>query len=446
MSKKQSRGTRIEGDVNINNGDFVVGDKIIQFIQNKLNIYVFKDIQQLIIFLAVVIVVIAGIAGGVWYYKQPKIMTGNFNIAVAQFGEIREDGSVGPSAKAQKIRSILFDFMDSEYRATGLGLTVQVTQKNMPFIAEGAEAEKLAERVNADIVIFGNISAHGDTGEFFPRFYVAQRSDTDELTGQGELAYPIEFDMSKPDNRIHADLRIRTTILFNFTKGLIYFSEEDFDSATRAAQAAITAAEGLEKPFAGEESLYLLAARIQMSQGNDKEANKFLDQALELNPNYARAYLARGYILYNQALKANFEAGLLDRALVELTQAYTAPNQPEGAYIPIKAHTMLGNVLVVRAQQTNDPDLFSQAVSHYWFVTEEFNRTKDPFLQGFAAVSYFGLGAAYERQGKTGEAIACYEQALDLTTDEDFQERIREQIKVAQSNQPQRGSTCKEKP
>ena len=428
------RETSLNVGGDVKDSTVVIGDnnKVITYIRK----YVFRDIRQLITFMFIILLIASGITGAYWYSKQPRIMTGNFNIAVAQFGEIKEDGSVEPSAKAQTIRNILFDFMDSEYRASGLGLTVQVAQKNMPFIAEGAEAEKLAERVNADIVIFGNISTQGDKGEFFPRFYVTQKSDTDELTGQGELAYPIAFDISTPGpvNEVHKDLRIRTAILFNFTKGLIYFSEEDFDSASRAVQTAITAAEGLEKPFAGKEALYLLAARIQMSQGNDEEANKFLDQALDLNDNYARAYLARGYIFYSQAVKANNETGLLDRALIELTRAYTAPNQPEGAYIPIKARTMLGHVLVVKAQQTKDPVLFSQAISHYLFVTGEYNRTKDPFLQAFAADSYFGLGAAYERQEKKCEAVEYYEQAYNLTTDKEFQDRIIKQIKAAQCN------------
>lgn len=406
-SSRNKRVTRaktrdIDGNLEVSGGDVVFGDKIIKFFQDSLNIYLFKDIKQLALFLAFLLFLSAAISGAYWYSKQPQKMTGNFNIAVAQFGEIQEDGSVVPSAKAQTIRNMLFNFMDSEYRASGLGLTVQVTQKNMPYIAEVAEAEKLVKRVNANIVIFGNISSQGNNqAEFYPRFYVPQQSDTDELTGQSELAHPIPFDIPLgPENKIHAELRIRTAILFNFTKTLIYFSGKDFDSASRAAQTAITAAEGLQKPFSGQEALYLLAARIQMSQGNNEEANRFLDQALDLNPNYARAYLARGNIFYSQALKANFDAGLLDRALTEYTRAYEAPNQPEGAYIPIKAHTTLGNVLVVRAQQTNDPILFSQAISHYLFVTEEYKRTKDPYLQGFAAVSYFGLGAAFERQGK----------------------------------------------
>ena len=154
-----------------------------------------------------------------------------------------------------------------------------------------------------------------------------------------------------------------------------------------------------------------------------------LDKALGLNPTYARARLARGNIHYSQALEANFDTKLLDMALAEYTMAYQAPNQPDGAYIPIKAHIALGNVLVVRAQQTNDPDLFSKAIKHYTYVTGEYEHTKDPFVRSFASVAYFGLGAAYERQLQKSLAIAAYQHAYDLTDDQEFKARIQEKIK-----------------
>src|SRR5580765_2812025 len=110
MKKKPPKGTRIEGDVNVRNGDVVAGDKtvihgdennisdsgipskdkrarkiksqnlkgnldvsggdvvfgnkIIKFFQENLNIYLFKDIKQLAFFLTVVIFVSGGIGGG----------------------------------------------------------------------------------------------------------------------------------------------------------------------------------------------------------------------------------------------------------------------------------------------------------------------------------------------------------------------------------------------
>ncbi len=411
-----------------------------------LNIYIFKDLRQLALFLAAFVVLVGAIGAGVWVSKRPSKMTGNFNIAVAQFLELQPDGSYKPSATAEKIGSNLFDYLDSEYRASGL--TVQVAHDKMPPVRGEADAERLTDQVNADIVIFGTVSVQGAQAEFSPRFYVAEQPDTQEMTGQSELAYPIQFNLSDlgSEDEILAQLRSRTTILLDFTKGLIYLSKGDFDRAENSNADAIAQAQKLSAPFEGQEVLYLLAARIQMSQGHDEQAFQFLDQALALNPNYARAYLARGNIFYTQAVKANFQTDLLDQALNEFTRAFEAPNQPEGANIPIKAHTSLGNVLVIKAQQTNEAGLFSQAVEHYNYVTGEYRDTKDPFLRGFASVAYFGLGAAYERQGRTAEAVENYGCAYVLTDDQEFRSRIQGQIKAAQGNVGSQDLTCKEVP
>jgi tetratricopeptide (TPR) repeat protein len=400
-----------------------------------------KDIKQLAFLLAVILVVSGGILGGIWYSKQPKKMTGNFNIAVAQFGEIKSGTTPGPSANAEKISSTLFNFLDSEYQASGLGLSVQVAHKNMPLVIEEREAEELAKQVNANIVIFGNISGQGDQAEFFPRFYIAEQPDTSELTGASELANPIQFDISdlRSDNEIHAELLVRAEILSNFTKGLIQYSKKDLDSASSSVQAAIDSAEKSYQ-IAGEEALYLLAAKIKIDQLDFEGANNMLDQALKLNPNYARAYLLRGNIYYIQAKKPNAAADLLDKALFEYKQALNAKDQPEGAYIAIKAHTAMGNVLDVQAQKKNDdPILFDQAIFEYQYVTEKYEQTKDPSLRSYAAIAYFGLGVAYERQGQKSEdieyykkAIEYYKKAYDLTDDEERKTEIKDQIKIVQ--------------
>lgn len=425
----------IDGNLEVQNGDVVFGDKVIQFFQKRLRIYLFKDIKQLAFFLAVVITVSGGIAGGIWYANQPKRMNGDFNIAVARFGEIQADGTVKPSARAEKISSTLFSFLDSEYQATSLGLKVQTAHRNMPLVLEDLQAQALANKVHADIVIYGNVYIGQEQAEFSPRFYVAEKPDTRELTGQNELASSIAFNVAQleMDSHVNSQLRARTEILFNFTKALIYFSQQDADAALRAAKTAIAAAEKLPKPFAGEEVVYLLAAKIQMYQKDYDGANQMLDRALALNKDYARAHLARGNIFYIQALDSNFDSQLLDQAKSEYELAYKAVDQPEGAYIPIKSHSALGNIYVVMAQQANDAELFTKAMENYGYVVDEYQRTKDPFIQSYASIAYFGLGAAHERQGDKVQAIQAYQRAYDLTTDEEFKTRISNQIKSIQT-------------
>ena len=89
-SRAKSRD--IDGGLDVRGGDVVFGDKVIKFFQDTLNIYVFKDVKQLALFLGFLLVVAGSLAGAYWYSKQPKPMSGNYNIAIAQFGEIQADG------------------------------------------------------------------------------------------------------------------------------------------------------------------------------------------------------------------------------------------------------------------------------------------------------------------------------------------------------------------
>ena len=390
------------------------------------------NVKRFAFYLTLLVALVGLGGGGYWYAIQPKEMTGDFNIAVAQFGEIQPNGDIKPSAQAEKISSALFNFLDSEYRTTGLGFTVEIAHKNMPLILEESQAEKLAQKVKADIVIFGNVFVQGEQAEFSPRFYVAAQPDTTELTGQNELAYPIIFNIADLASQelVNASLQNRAEILVNFTKGLVYFSQDDADSADRALQTAITAANDLNQPFDGQEVLYLLASRVDFSQGDIKNAHDMLDDALAINPNYARAYLARGNIYYIQASQQDFNLDLLKDALDEYEKAYQSPEQPDGANIPIKAHISLGNVYVVRAQKTNDKNDYDQATSHYSEVIKIYEKANNPELNEYAAIAYFGLGAAYERQENTAEAIDAYQQALELTDAQEFKTRIQGQIDI----------------
>jgi tetratricopeptide (TPR) repeat protein len=436
-SPKRKRLTRaktrdVDGNLNVSGGDVVFGDKVIKFFQDTLNIYLFRDIKQLALFLTFVVFASGSLGGAYWYSKQPKKMTGNYNIAIAQFGEIQADGKIKPSAKAEKISNTLFTFLDSEYRASGLGLDVQVAHKNMPLILEDSQARELAEKVHADIVIYGNIFVQGDEAEFSPRFYVTEHPDTRELTGQDQLAHPIQFNISElgVSSTVNTQLRARTEILFNFTKALIYLSQKDFDMSLRAIKTAISAAEKLEQSFAGQEVLYLVATKIYIGRHDFDHATQMLDQALALNPSYARAYLGRGNIYYAQGTPPSpYNEGLLQMAKAEYEWASQALDQPEGAYIPIKAHIGLGNVYIVLAQAHNsDPELFTNAIEHYQYVVDVYQRTNDPFLRPFTALACFGMGGAYELQGNFDQAQAAYLQASELTDDQDFKDRISKRI------------------
>ena len=129
-----------------------------------------------------IIAALAVIAAGLAYLynaaQKPVRMTGDFNVAVAQFGEVTNQGIVS-SARATQIGKLLFDFLDSEYKATDFGLKIQVAHDKIGILTEDHEAEQLASDINANVVIYGNIFTEGNKTTLSPRFYIADRPDTE---------------------------------------------------------------------------------------------------------------------------------------------------------------------------------------------------------------------------------------------------------------------------
>ena len=297
--------------------------------------------------------------------QKPARMIGDFNIAVAQFGEITDQGLV-PSARAAQISQALFDFLDSEYKATDFGLKVQAAHKDIGIITEDREAERQASEIGADVLIYGTVFVEGDTATLSPRFFIANRPDTQELTGQHRFALPITFTVSGSVSydKVNAELRSRAGVLVLFTQGLTFLSARDFGKGLRCFQQAIHEAEKYGR-FEGQEVLYLSAANASQLNQNSVEAGKYADQALVLNQEYARAYIARGNIYYSQALQRSFDEAMLDKALAEYERAGRAlemQDQPAGAYIREKLDVAVGNIYVIQAQKSDDKELYSKAI------------------------------------------------------------------------------------
>lgn len=378
------------------------------------------------------VIVVGGLAYLYNAAQKPARMTGDFNIAVAQFGEVTDQGIV-PSARATQIGKLLFDFLDSEYKATDFGLKIQVAHEKIGIITEDQEAEQLASDINANIVIYGDIFVEGNEASLSPRFYIADRPDTGELTGQHRLALPLEFEISSLDSqsKVNAELQSRAAILVSFTEGLSYISANNLTGASSSFQQAIHEAES-HGPYDGEEVLYLLAAITDEKQGNIEQALVDLDHALRLNPEYARAHLARGNIYYDRALRSSNDENLLSQALAEYEKAIEARDQPAGAHVVEKANISLGNVYVLRAQQTGDPGLFAQAIDRYNQVVTQYGPTADEIIRDLVARAYFGLGIAYERQDNYTQARAAYQQCADLTKDSQIKSRCEGQLGIIQ--------------
>lgn len=426
----------------INN--FIVGGKIDQLINigrvDKLTIEKkfspFRDIKQLLVFSVILLLVVGGIYLSYWYSVQPRKMKGKFNIAIAQFGEIKGKDIV-PTTLSTEIGNSLRNYLETEFNASNFDLAVDVSNKNMPLVIENADAEDLANQVNATIVIYGTVYVQNGEAKLTPRFYVSPNFDVSELIGETKLAKPIIFNIAtlNDQEKVEQDLKTQSSILANFTYSLIYLSDSNFEDAFICAQKAIKTAESLSVPFAGQENLYLIAAHAKSAQKEYDISNQMLDKALNINSNYARAHIARGNIYYLMATNTKpLDSILLDKALKEYQYAYEAQDQPQSANIPIKAHMSIGNIYYLKAQNdNNNPKFYLTAIENYKFVVNEYEKSKNVSIQNLAAWNYFSIGIAYERMGDMQHAIQFYENALKTSSNLKDKATFANQIQVSKN-------------
>ena len=364
----------------------------------------------------------------------PQPMIGDFNIAVAQFGEVKDQG-LDSSKLANEISNQLFNFIDSQFESTDFGLDIEVAHNNIDIIVEDREAEVLADEIGADLVIYGSIFVEGEEARLSPRFYIANREgariNTQELIGWHRLAVPIYFKVSSLQSQDDANIELstRAAILIKFTEGLVYFSSGDFNAALQVFQQVIYQGEQVVS-FEGQEVLYLLAAEASRLQKNFDQAHEYLDTALAINSEYARAYVSRGNVFYDQAVETSFDSSLLEKSHDQYQQALVAKDQPAGAFIRAKSNVALGNIAVIRAQQTGDFRLYIEVEQRYNEVVNQYERTGDVNIKQLAAIAYFGLGAAYERQQEFDKAMEAYQNCIELTDNSDLKSRAEGQLAI----------------
>jgi tetratricopeptide (TPR) repeat protein len=357
-------------------------------------------------------------------------MTGRFNIAVAEFAPV---GGVDP-AVAETVSQQVFRFLDDQANQISFE-DVQVSNTNIGQITSAQQARSLARRINAQVVIYGDVSPLGDQVLLTPQFYVAEafRADVGELNGQQKLAEPITLPQQglTPNSDPVKLLQERTVIMTQFTKTLVYLAVDDLPLAREAIRQAIKHGEQ-QDPFEGQEVLYLFASEIARLQKDQASAQTFVDQALNLNPEYGRGFIAKANIYYDE--------GNLYQAVEYYRKAKGQPDQPYGAYIPEKANLGIGNSCWLQLQyvlQNSEPDpigsaeLEQCALQHYQEVIDFYKEQKEPEtnVKEMAAWAYYSIATLLREPGQSVEAQRMYQEALRLTSNQELINRVNARLK-----------------
>jgi hypothetical protein len=350
------------GDVivaNVGQGasDVVVGKNILKI--GTLVIPALPAVSALIVALA------CG-ALGLWAYLVPAAMpSGAFNVAVAEFSQIDDQGRERVTSDSALISRTLFttiqselDTLPADYQAVVWHDSMNMLQKRVTISAitgataadRSAAACRRATELGADLIVYGVLDARNNPALLNLQFCVRNPSrDRDmgnlaELQAVDRLGGPVQVDLPLSDvqSSVNPTLRVRTALLAKLVVGLRYelATNPNLTANLKRAQGvfadalryleqqdgAATRENGgdLAHYFIGRER-FLLAQEQSTSLDERprllEDARAALQQATTLNPHYARAWSALGSVYY---ARTRLLARPQRRSTDDIAQAITA--------------------------------------------------------------------------------------------------------------------------
>ncbi|MBW7881322.1 MAG: CHAT domain-containing protein [Caldilineaceae bacterium] len=305
-------------------------------------------VRQLLVPLAAIVLILLLIAGVMLYpvlepMWNPSQMEGRFNIAVAEFGEVAANGQVRSSEVGARLSTAVFDRLCAEYAGNFPQLTGSAADsvwiwhdgangddcqgnkvKNITFGPILGDSEKdrtraaaqLAERIAADLVVYGLVRDGGKTLslEFYYRSDFLH-GEPDAAAGRhriGEpIALPISFgqDPTRAMDQAVKQLDPRTQALFWLTVGMVKDFSGEQEEALRIFQQAERAMRGLDAPR-GLDVIYYFIGREAFWLRQYDVAIDALEQAIALAPDYANAYQTLGATYFDRAQLFTLRAGV----------------------------------------------------------------------------------------------------------------------------------------
>lgn len=381
-------------------------------------------------------------------------MTGEFNVAVVQFTSISPDGSPVESAAAQQWSGEIYQLIDAELeklRSEGFRFEVRGPSDAGAITGStreerAASAEELATGIAADVVVYGTLTDDAVAPEFFIQARGDNLANAEELTGDYELGDRIlgsELTMGRITENAETRLALvdRASALTQFVIGLSYYGGRDYGDARNAFERADIPA---WQDSDGKELLYLFLGNAAGKLGQFDQAAADYDDALTLNPDFARAQVGRAEIEFHWAAtverEGNCPPGEVDVAGLARSEdlylkARTAADQPAISNVDTKSSFGLGRIYVcetfagLAARADEARAMFGEVIA-------EFDRGNGA-VKELAAESYAALGLlSYGTTDTTDpvalcDIVALYERALDLNEDEEREERFRDNQRPA---------------
>jgi tetratricopeptide (TPR) repeat protein len=429
--------TNIDGDVHGPVLSGVFNAPII--LRNFLDERVFKrlGLEQRAGFILLALLII-GVGLGLYFMlktPQPTRMAGDFRIAVAQFavkGNSKKSNLGMELAQDIYIRlEENFSDMNLDFKVTiwGPDSIESIVNDNRDRRAE--KAMEIADDIGADMIVYGLIDTTDTYWTVTPEFFVSADNfyNAEEVIGQYEIGNPFSvIGTGGTATRIalNDNLSPKVATLSRITVGLTRYSLHDFDRAWETFETALTAEDCEDKGV--EQVLYLLMGNAAGKVSNLEMSEKYHQRALELDPEYARAYVGLASVHYIRSLErfqetkepADIDTDLLRHAIDVYEQALDAQNKPAFSDISTKVHFGLGQCYTMLVY-AGEEKFFDSAVAEYEAVIAAYGQGANPRVKDLAAEAHARLGLIYNLSGAPGLSAEEYETAASLL--EDYPER-----------------------
>ncbi len=298
--------------------------------------------------------------------------------------------------------------------------------------------KRLRDQYNAraDIIIYGVVAQQNDRIAVLPEFYITNNwPEVNEVFGRFDLAAALYAPNIDQTRALAGDLSNRSQVLASITQGLVQMIFHQYDDARRAFDSALN----VNQDIVGQELIYVLRANASLGNYNRivasgdsrqttrlptllEQAQSDFQQAIQVNPDYARGYAGLGGTEYLNALDpisarqswSQISSDTLDSIEKTYNEALTASDRPASADIPTKVEFGLGQVALVRFLQ-GQMDAGEKARSLFNQVLADYGDGANPRVKELAAEANARLGFLNRYAGDLQAAQTYYQAALKLT-------------------------------
>ena len=419
----------------------------------------------LVIMLAVLVVVGYLLYPNVEPLWNPSKMSGTNSIAIANFGLMKPDGSIVPSDFGEVLSELVFDQLSEEYaQIEDEGLfdgNVSIwhdnqthEKKNVRFgVIKGSTpeerseaADRLARRIDADMVIYGHLTDEEDPEGLVLEFYYRSptiSSEPDAIVGNHRLgrAVPAMYSLYAIDptlakKQATTPLADRTSAIFYLTLGLTQGLANNHEQALATFQRA--EAELTDwKDEDGKAVLYYFMGRSALLARRHDVAITALENALDLNPDYVNALSTLGAVYIDKAQLffvrdrelppeiadcipdsgyeyssptledaiTDIETGLayLDQAVAQAPDTLTPPLKQMAQMTRAIGRNLRGQAAIFAGDMTTAAQSVSAAQEDFDAVVEPFEEAGQP---RYVAWTHLGNGAAHILEGHLNVSAA----------------------------------------